>query len=125
MLDLSTLPQGRPTGGQSPPQAEVASASSLVLSVLGGRKPEPSRLVFTLIANTHHGRSPFQAHFVCETAPPSRLILHEIRLPLVQEVANRYTSRFGAWLSLARAPGSGPGGRWFESTRPDQPNSLQ
>ena len=31
-------------------------------------------------------------------------------------------SRFatvGAWLSLARAPGSGPGGRWFESTRPD------
>ena len=21
----------------------------------------------------------------------------------------------GAWLSLARAPGSGPGGRWFES----------
>ena len=26
----------------------------------------------------------------------------------------------GAWLSLARAPGSGPGGRWFESTRPDQ-----
>src|SRR5579871_4791641 len=26
---------------------------------------------------------------------------------------------FGAWLSLARAPGSGPGGRWFESTRPD------
>src|SRR6266571_4985507 len=29
-------------------------------------------------------------------------------------------SRFGAWLSLARAPGSGPGGRWFESTRPDQ-----
>src|ERR1051326_8764833 len=26
---------------------------------------------------------------------------------------------YGAWLSLARAPGSGPGGRWFESTRPD------
>ena len=26
----------------------------------------------------------------------------------------------GAWLSLARAPGSGPGGRWFKSTRPDQ-----
>jgi hypothetical protein len=25
----------------------------------------------------------------------------------------------GAWLSLARAPGSGPGGRWFKSTRPD------
>src|SRR5580700_2250091 len=30
-----------------------------------------------------------------------------------------YTGIFGAWLSLARAPGSGPGGRWFESTRPD------
>src|ERR1700686_823995 len=28
----------------------------------------------------------------------------------------------GAWLSLARAPGSGPGGRWFESTRPDHSN---
>ncbi len=25
----------------------------------------------------------------------------------------------GAWLSLVRAPGSGPGGRWFKSTRPD------
>ena len=32
---------------------------------------------------------------------------------------------FGAWLSLARAPGSGPGGRWFESTRPDQIPSLK
>ena len=31
-----------------------------------------------------------------------------------------YTGNVGAWLSLARAPGSGPGGRWFESTRPDQ-----
>ena len=28
-------------------------------------------------------------------------------------------SAVGAWLSLARAPGSGPGGRWFKSTRPD------
>src|SRR5690242_20053780 len=26
---------------------------------------------------------------------------------------------FGAWLSLARAPGSGPGGRRFEFSRPD------
>lgn len=32
----------------------------------------------------------------------------------------RYTKKFGAWLSLARAPGSGPGGRRFESSRPDQ-----
>jgi hypothetical protein len=38
MLDLSTLPQGRPTGGQSPSHAEVASASSLVLPVLGGQE---------------------------------------------------------------------------------------
>ena len=28
--------------------------------------------------------------------------------------------KIGAWLSLARAPGSGPGGRRFESSRPDQ-----
>ncbi len=32
-------------------------------------------------------------------------------------VCNR--NHIGAWLSLARAPGSGPGGRWFKSTRPD------
>jgi hypothetical protein len=31
----------------------------------------------------------------------------------------RFRSSVGAWLSLARAPGSGPGGRWFKSTRPD------
>ena len=31
-------------------------------------------------------------------------------------------SAIGAWLSLARAPGSGPGGRRFESSRPDQSN---
>jgi hypothetical protein len=31
-----------------------------------------------------------------------------------------WSESFGAWLSLARAPGSGPGGRWFKSTRPDQ-----
>jgi hypothetical protein len=37
-----------------------------------GRKPEPSRVLFTLIANTHPGRSPLQAHLVCETASPSR-----------------------------------------------------
>ena len=30
----------------------------------------------------------------------------------------------GAWLSLARAPGSGPGGRWFKSTRPDHSKIL-
>src|SRR5215475_1373275 len=31
---------------------------------------------------------------------------------------------FGAWLSLARALGSGPRGRRFESSRPDFPKSL-
>src|SRR5690349_21775934 len=36
-----------------------------------------------------------------------------------------YTEGIGAWLSLARAPGSGPGGRWFESTRPDQSNFFR
>src|SRR5437667_3415640 len=30
----------------------------------------------------------------------------------------------GAWLSLARAPGSGPGGRRFKSSRPDLQSSL-
>src|SRR5256885_15273161 len=36
-------------------------------------------------------------------------------------------SRFatvGAWFSRARAPGSGPGGRWFKSTRPDHLSPL-
>ena len=40
------------------------------------------------------------------------------RTPLESPKSGAYG--FGAWLSLARAPGSGPGGRWFESTRPDQ-----
>src|SRR5438105_15419116 len=31
---------------------------------------------------------------------------------------------FWAWLSLARAPGSGPGGRRFKSSRPDLQSSL-
>src|SRR5215467_4602239 len=31
---------------------------------------------------------------------------------------------FGAWLSLARAPGSGPGGRRFKSSRPDFLNPV-
>ena len=47
-------------------------------------------------------------------------VRHETMVPrLCEGGAPVYTSGFGAWLSLARAPGSGPGGRWFESTRPD------
>ena len=37
----------------------------------------------------------------------------------------RFLPSVGAWLSLARAPGSGPGGRWFKSTRPDHFNPVQ
>src|ERR1035437_6458141 len=37
-------------------------------------------LLLTLIVNPQHDRSPLQAHLVRETASPSRLILHEIRL---------------------------------------------
>jgi hypothetical protein len=34
-------------------------------------------------------------------------------------VSQQLLQAVGAWLSLARAPGSGPGGRWFKSIRPD------
>ena len=30
-----------------------------------------------------------------------------------------YVKKYGVWLSLARAPGLGPGGRRFESCHPD------
>ena len=37
-----------------------------------------------------------------------------------REIRNkRRTNYFGVWLSLARAPGLGPGGRRFESCHPD------
>jgi hypothetical protein len=44
-----------------------------------------------LIVNTQHGRSPLQAHLACETAPPSRLILHETRLSLDKIGSEWYT----------------------------------
>ncbi len=31
----------------------------------------------------------------------------------------------GVWLSLARAPGLGPGGRRFESCHPDESNEVE
>ena len=31
-----------------------------------------------------------------------------------------YVKKYGVWLSLARAPGLGPGGRRFESCHPDE-----
>jgi hypothetical protein len=40
-------------------------------------------------------------------------------LTLRLRLKNLFSALVGAWLSLARAPGSGPGGRWFKSTRPD------
>src|ERR1039458_142172 len=55
-------------------------------SLRGAAGPTNGRLVsvalFTLIVNPQHDRSPLQAHLVCETASPSRFILHEIRLAL-------------------------------------------
>src|ERR1039458_9819041 len=48
-------------------------------------------LLLTLIVNTQHGRSPLQAHLACETAPPSRLILHETRLPFDHLPQTPYT----------------------------------
>ena len=44
-----------------------------------------------------------------ECGLPTEPIQRKLRVP----------RQVGAWLSLARAPGSGPGGRWFKSTRPD------
>ena len=60
-------------------------------------------------------RHPQARHFEFPTRrPPSS------NRPNATLVLRRVRFTFGAWLSLARAPGSGPGGRWFESTRPDQ-----
>src|ERR1017187_8233555 len=62
-------------------------------SLRGAAGPTNGRLVsvalFTLIVNPQHDRSPLQAHLVCETASPSRLILHEIRLFLASAADSR------------------------------------
>ena len=36
----------------------------------------------------------------------------------------RKNKSFGVWLSLARAPGLGPGGRRFESCHPESPEEI-
>jgi hypothetical protein len=46
-------------------------------------------------------------------------------LTLRLRLKNLFSALVGAWLSLARAPGSGPGGRWFKSTRPDHLNPVK
>jgi len=68
-------------------------------------------LLFTLMVNPQHDRSPLQAHFVCETAPPSRLILHEIRLLLIFRTDLRYKS---CWRPFRNRPAPEPG-RYYES----------
>src|ERR1022692_4459577 len=85
--------QGRPRGGWTAPRAGMVLVFPFMEgfcfdagSLRGAAGPTNGRLVsvalFTLIVNPQHDRSPLQAHLVCETADPSRLILHEIRLPL-------------------------------------------
>ncbi len=63
------------------------------------------------------------------TAGSSRNFLVSLTISIVPRLckggATDYTRKFGAWLSLARAPGSGPGGRWFESTRPDHLSAVR
>src|ERR1022692_630995 len=98
--------QGRPTGGWTAPRAGMVLVFPFMEgfcfdagSLCGAAGPTNGRLVsvalFTLIVNPQHDRSPLQAHLVCETASPSRLILHEIRL-----FARRLRQR-----SRASAPG--------------------
>ena len=41
---------------------------------------------------------------------------------LAVEEIEKQQSTYGVWLSLARAPGLGPGGRRFESCHPDLTN---
>src|ERR1022692_2698295 len=94
--------QGRPTGGWTAPRAGMVLVFPFMEgfcfdagSLCGAAGPTNGRLVsvalFTLIVNPQHDRSPLQAHLVCETASPSRLILHEIRLPLDKRVASAHT----------------------------------
>src|ERR1019366_7955482 len=75
-------------------------------SLRGAAGPTNGRLVsvalFTLIVNPQHDRSPLQAHLVCETASPSRLILNEIRLTVDQDSGSGYHEqrpyRHGLWV---------------------------
>jgi hypothetical protein len=49
--------------------------------------------------------------------PPA--ILLECAPSCAGQFASTGAENHGAWLSLARALGSGPRGRWFKSSRPD------
>ena len=51
----------------------------------------------------------------CRGCNPGAMLIYEFNARLLHGSC----AFVGAWLSLARAPGSGPGGRWFKSTRPD------
>ena len=44
--------------------------------------------------------------------------------PCAMEMATKM-QLYGVWLSLARAPGLGPGGRRFESCHPDSAGVVQ
>ena len=47
-------------------------------------------------------------------------VLTNIRsLDIIANVLENGAENYGVWLSLARAPGLGPGGRRFESCHPD------
>jgi hypothetical protein len=45
--------------------------------------------------------------------------INDERVENSKALQDNYLERLGAWLSLARALGSGPRGRWFKSSRPD------
>src|ERR1039457_7180811 len=126
LLILICVPpsQGRPTGGWTAPRAGMVLVFPFMEgfcfdagSLRGAAGPTNGRLVsvalFTLIVNPQHDRSPLQAHLVCETASPSRLILHEIRLALAKqwllEVHSRLRREHAARVSGRRAGVAGGG----------------
>ena len=92
-------------GDEGSPVADPKRSSSLLgqygSSPIGRAAASESRfprlipgLLLTLIVNPQHDRSPLQAHFVCETASTSRLILQEIRLGLdfIPKLAYNYST---------------------------------
>src|SRR5690349_959250 len=53
-----------------------------------------------------------------DTHARDRVAAWDVVSSVVFGYANMFEFLIGAWLSLARAPGSGPGGRRFKSSRP-------
>jgi hypothetical protein len=56
-----------------------------------------------------------------------RLIRHQRNVLIISNHFCIFTIQqiiIGAWLSPARALGSGPRGRWFKSSRPDKQNAV-